>query len=308
MLRPSRVCVHVPSYNHREFLPAAIESVLAQTYQDFHVVIVDDASTDGSPEVIRKYAARHPERITAIINERNLGIPRRLNVALGHCQSEYFSYLDGDDLWLPDALESLVRALEARPEAGLAYGDIEWFDGATGRALRRYSELNPPASGEIFEELVRRGCFIGATAVMLRRTALRDTKVSLSDPPFQVASDYYLWLSIAARHPAVYVPRVLGRHRRHAACASLGCDWTREARLSLEHLLARCPELGGSLAAILLRERELREAELRESRAVVRSYHQIMNRPSVRLYRKLKRLLRWPGRRPEPPEGTEPPR
>jgi len=315
---PARVCVHIPSYNHREFLPEAIESVLKQTWRDFHIVIVDDASTDGSAEVIREYAARHPERITAVINETNRGIPRRLAQALTHCNSEFFAYLDGDDLWLPDALEALMTVLEARPEVGLAYGDMKWFSREAGESVRKFRDLFAPAEGDIFEALVARGCFIGPMGVTFRRRCLEDVNVSLDETPFRYASDYYIWLSIAAKYPVAYVPQVLALHRQHKARTSLGVNWSEERRLCLEHLSARCPWTRPRVISTLLLarsqlEREMEEAGARNRRLAAEKQHiekrlqLVLNKPPVRAYRAVKRVLSsLLGRKPLDAPRSEP--
>lgn len=304
----TRICVHVPCYNQRPYISEALDSVLAQTRTDYRVLIIDDHSTDGSQDIIRAYAARHPDRIEAILNEANLGIPRRVALALRHCKSEYFTYLDGDDLWKPDALEKLAGTLDAQPEAGMCYADSEWFeDGA--RVLRTQSRGRPRPSGMIFEPLLDLGNFIPACAVMVRRRAIEAAVAGLENAPFRMASDYYLWLTVCASWPALHITDVLGRWRLHGQNFSRQRDWDLEIELVVQHLLRTCPAALPLYVRWAQRMAVMVRTDLQPHKD---SYNYIMSRPPMRAYRAVKRALRLvTGRRakegdPIPPgrEGT----
>jgi len=297
----SRVCVHIPSYNQRAFLAETIDSVLAQTFRDFHIIIVDDASTDGSKEIIADYVRRYPGRIEAIVNETNLGIPRRLGVALSHCRSEFFCYLDGDDLWERDALEALVAALERQPDAGLAYGDVRWFDEKSRDTIALTSEVSPPATGHVFEELLSRQNFMMPQALLFRRKMFDASNVSLDAPPFEVGGDIYLLFSVCFMSPVAYVPRVLGHYRIHGGNKSLETSWGTERLRALGHMIARCPETSVKVLECLERAwakrpppkiQERISALAAERDRYKASLDGVMNKPIVRCYRKLKRLFR----------------
>jgi glycosyltransferase involved in cell wall biosynthesis len=253
----------VPSFNHRSYLAGAVESILAQSFRDFHVYLVDDASTDGSQELIRELVERHPGVLDAAYHATNRGIPARLQTGLEHCDSEYFTYLDGDDVWEPEALETLVAALDRRPEAGLVHSNVEWFDDASGRRLRLVHR-SPPPQGIVLEQLLTRN-FISATGFLVRRRDLRESGVSLRDAPIRLSSDYYLWLGVAARSEITYVDRVLGRHRIHAGNASHGVDWEEHRAECIEQLLAARPELTGRVVKALLEEVRRLKAKARKA-------------------------------------------
>jgi hypothetical protein len=111
------VTVLMTAYNRAEFIGAAIDSVLAQTFADFELVIVDDRSTDGTLDVVRQYERRDP-RIRVVANERNLGDYGNRNHAATFVRTPYFKYHDSDDLMYPHCLQVMVSMMNAEPRAG----------------------------------------------------------------------------------------------------------------------------------------------------------------------------------------------
>lgn len=131
------VSVTIPFFNRELFLPEAVDSVLAQSYSQWELFLVDDGSTDRSTELAQNYAARHPDKIHYLAhpNLANCGVTRSRNLGASVSRGEYIAFLDSDDVWLPKKLEHQVRLLEAEPRAGICYGPSEyWFswDAASG--------------------------------------------------------------------------------------------------------------------------------------------------------------------------------
>ncbi len=119
-------------YNEEGFLTEAVESVLAQSFGDFELIISDDGSTDDTPALARSLAKRDPERIRVLRSEQNQGKPSALNRALAVRRGELIAWLDGDDVMLPGKLERQVGALDSdRQAAGCAH-DAEIFDSDSG--------------------------------------------------------------------------------------------------------------------------------------------------------------------------------
>lgn len=115
--REMNISVYIPSYNQKEYLVQAVESVLNQTLQPFEILIIDDGSTDGSQEVIRSLANAN-SKVRYLFNERNEGIARVRKKALENIRGDYVTYVDGDDLYLPNKLSidaKLMSSGQIRP-------------------------------------------------------------------------------------------------------------------------------------------------------------------------------------------------
>jgi glycosyltransferase involved in cell wall biosynthesis len=120
--------------NAERFLQEAIDSVLAQTYQDWEILLIDDGSADGSTAVAKSVAEEHPGRIHYLEHSehQNRGMSASRNLGLNHARGEYIAFLDADDVWFPTALEDQAALLEANPEAAFVYGPIQYWHSWTG--------------------------------------------------------------------------------------------------------------------------------------------------------------------------------
>jgi glycosyltransferase involved in cell wall biosynthesis len=128
MTKDSLVSVIIPFLNTEPYLQEAIESVLAQTYQNWELILVDDGSTDGSTSIARKYAEQYP-KILYLEHEghQNRGATVSRNLGLQDAGGEYIALLDADDVWLPMKLEQQVAIMEAYPQAGMVYGKSQYW-------------------------------------------------------------------------------------------------------------------------------------------------------------------------------------
>ena len=122
--------------NTEPFLGEAVESVLAQSYDQWELLLVDDGSTDGSTSVARQYAIAHPGKVRYLDHEghQNRGMSASRNVGLAHAAGLYVTFLDADDVWFPCALEERVAILTAHPEAAMVYGNREYWRSWTGQS------------------------------------------------------------------------------------------------------------------------------------------------------------------------------
>src|SRR4051812_10040179 len=142
---PPRVTIGVPVYNGEKFIRATVDSLLAQTFTDFELIISDNASTDGTEVISREYAAKDP-RIIYVRNPRNLGPAANYNVPLDRARGEFFKWNAADDVCGPDFLKLCVEALDANPDAVIAYPRTKVIDGE-GQFVRDYDyelDLNDP--------------------------------------------------------------------------------------------------------------------------------------------------------------------
>ena len=126
--RTPRVSIGLPVYNGEEFLEEAIVSILSQTYQDFELIISDNASTDLTEKICQKYAAQDA-RIVYSRNVENVGIMNNHNLTFRRARGEYFRFAGYDDVWAPTLLERLVTELDKRPEVVVCYPAFVLIDG-----------------------------------------------------------------------------------------------------------------------------------------------------------------------------------
>ncbi|WP_355662382.1 glycosyltransferase family 2 protein [Halomonas salifodinae] len=181
----SKVTVVTPIYNSERFLDKAIESVFEQSFSDWEMVAVDDCSSDGSAELVRRYAERD-SRVRLIQLDKNSGAAVARNVAIEEAKGRYIAFLDSDDLWLPEKLEKHIDFIE-ETGAALSYTAYEKI---TEAGERTGVVVTPPES-LTYDDLLksnRIGCL----------TAIYDTKKigKVTMPLIRKRQDYGLWLKI----------------------------------------------------------------------------------------------------------------
>jgi glycosyltransferase involved in cell wall biosynthesis len=198
----------MPAHNTVRFLPAAIESILAQTLREFEFIIVDDASTDGSGDVIRAYAGRDP-RIRVLINERNQGFVRSRNRGIESARAPLIANMDSDDIALPERLERQCALMDENPGVGVCGGDVILIDEHDREiGLRRYRTDDAGLRARLF-------LFnpFAQPATMLRARVIE--QVGLYDPDLILADDLDLWFRIGARFQLANVGVPLLKYRLH---------------------------------------------------------------------------------------------
>jgi glycosyltransferase involved in cell wall biosynthesis len=211
----AKITVYITSYNQKGYLIEAIESVLNQTLRPFEIIIVDDCSTDGSQEVIERYARAHSDLIRPFFHRQNLGIPRNRRFALEQVRGDLVTYLDGDDKFLPRKLEMELQTFMSHPEA-LVYSNVYYID-SDGRRTGTWADGNIlPPSGDVFREVFSRSFPRGS----LFRNELVDyqclKKIGFHDVNFPIFEDWDLKIRLTKYFRAVYCPEPLVEYRRHS--------------------------------------------------------------------------------------------
>jgi glycosyltransferase involved in cell wall biosynthesis len=243
------VSVFTATYEAQAFAGETIESVLAQTYEPIEHVLVDDGSTDGTPELLAEYARRDPERIRVVNADERLGPCRRRNDAIRETKGPLLAWLDHDDVWLPRKIELQVDALEENPRAALCYTQYEEFDHRTGETVARPAV---PAGDGLLEQLFVRGCFIASSTVLFRREDFERHGGRLRATDFSFGDDYALWLSLLSDRPGVLVDEVLVRLRRHERNESVRLareNYERKVLTLLDEFAASHPERAAELGS-----------------------------------------------------------
>jgi len=205
------VSVVIPVYNGEQYLADAIQSVRDQTYQNFEVIVVDDGSTDGSAEV----AQRLGEAIR-YVHQANGGVCKARNTGIAVARGDYLSFLDQDDLWLPDKLATQVAYLDSDPEVGAVYCQCQVIENGEVRATPYY--YYGPVKDDVVG--VMRGPCLLMTATMFRREVLRS--VGGFDETFFGAGteDIDLTLRLKSVAQIAYIPQTLARYRVHSTNSS----------------------------------------------------------------------------------------
>jgi hypothetical protein len=229
----------MPVYNGQSYVGEAIASVVGQGFDDFEFVIIDDGSTDETPAILAKWAARDV-RIAVHRSPRNEGIPAALNRGLAVARGEYIGRQDADDLCLAGRLGRQVAVLDGQPEVELVSAGYELIeaDGRRRHVMKRYE------APEVVEYLLHFSNFIGGHGqVMFRRATV--AALGNYSPEYPSSQDYELWSKLIRRGRCVVLPMIGMRHRLHRQRASVRWGQRQQShsvaisRRNLETLLQR---------------------------------------------------------------------
>jgi glycosyltransferase involved in cell wall biosynthesis len=230
------VSIITPSYNQARFLEATLRSVLEQDYPRIEYLVVDGASTDGSVEIIRRYA----DRLSWWVSEKDTGQSEAINKGFQRARGEIVGWLNSDDVYLPGAVSAAMEAFRINPSAGLVYGDALAID-ADGRQfnLMRACQYSLP---DLLAFKI-----ICQPAAFMRRSVLQ--QVNYLNPDYHLLMDALLWMNMACHAPIVYVPQTWAAARYHEAAKNRtrGAAYGREARFLIDDLRSR-PEFAPVIA------------------------------------------------------------
>lgn len=204
-------------HNHAPFVREALDSILAQTYPHLEVWLVDDASTDESPAILREYAARHPAWHLRLLPE-NVGNCRAFNTAFREARGEFVLDFATDDVLLPDRVARQVAAFQgAAPTVGVVYSNAELiaedgqFLGLHHRPDGAGGLVPPPASGWVFAEVLRR-YFISTPTMLMRHACLAQLGGYDETLAYE---DFDFWVRASREWQFLYLDEVTTRKRKH---------------------------------------------------------------------------------------------
>lgn len=206
--------VVITSFNQKEYLLEAIDSVLNQTRSADRIIIVDDCSIDGSQALIDSFVTRYPEIINAIYHTQNSGVATTRSDGLAAAICDYVTYLDGDDRYLATKLERELKASAGLQDADIVFSNVLHID-SEGTHIGKWVREEKPPQGDIFCETFARDFPNG----ILFRNELVNYRawqqVGFYDPEFTVYEDYDMRIRLTKRLRATYVDEPLIEYRRH---------------------------------------------------------------------------------------------
>jgi len=208
------VSVCVPSYNHARFIQPCIESIFAQTYQNIQLIIIDDGSTDNSPEIIEKTLKNCPFESKLTIRS-NKGLVRTLHEGLEMARGDYFAVLASDDMWLPGFLEHRVNQLQNRPNAVLAYGHCYLID-ENNKIFTSTADWAEYEDGDARNMLLTKKNGLFAPTVLYRKSALEKQKWN----PDIFGEDYELYLRLTLLGEFAFESSIFSAYRIHSTNTS----------------------------------------------------------------------------------------
>lgn len=220
---PGRVSCVVASYNHARFLPQRMESLLAQTYPNLEIIVIDDCSPDNSVEVLRRYES--DPRVKLVVRERNAGWVAVSNQGIELATGEFVIFTNCDDACEPLMIERLVASLQAHPSAAIAFcrsrtvdadnhvlGDDRAYQSA---AFRYQCATDTLISGAQMSRFLLYGCVISnLSAALFRRSCF--TAIGQLSADYRMCADWDLFFRVARRFDVAYVAEPLNLFRQHA--------------------------------------------------------------------------------------------
>lgn len=205
------VSVIMPSFNHGEFISESIQSILSQTLSEFELLIIDDASKDGSKKIIQSYAEKD-RRIRTLFHEENKGIARTYNDGLGRAKGNYVATTASDDVWAKNKLEKEIEVLQ-RNEDMVIWSEalvIDHLGNSTGKLFTQMKNLSRrKKTGHILEELLK-GNYIND--ITFKRENLKDIRF---DEELKYLSDHKFYLDMAAKYEFYCISEPLMMYRLH---------------------------------------------------------------------------------------------
>jgi glycosyltransferase involved in cell wall biosynthesis len=245
----TRVSIITPFLNAGPFIEESIKSVLAQTYDNWELLLLDDGSTDASTGIALKYAAAHADKVRYLSHERrqNRGASASRNLAARHARGEYLAFLDADDVYLPRKLEVQVPILDAHPDVAMLYAATEYWYSWSGRredagrdwVWRRYGAkpdtvIEPP---RMLVRFLEDGGTVPCMGGVLVRRAAVESVGGWEESFRRICTDQVFHAKLCLNFPVMIVDVCLDRYRQHENSACQMVERAGQADAALETYL-----------------------------------------------------------------------
>jgi glycosyltransferase involved in cell wall biosynthesis len=251
-----KVSIVMPVLNGQRFIGEAIQSILAQTYHNYELIMIDDGSTDGTPGIVHSFASQL--ELQYVRHESPRGIAPSMNDGVRHATGDLIAFLDHDDGWLPDFLLTQVTYLQTHPEVGMVHSDFQTTDVTGSIVEESVAECRGRArpSGNVFHDLFL-DSFIVGNSVLIRKECF--DRLGIFDETLKWG-DYHMWMRIARHYRVDYVPKVLTKYRQHFTQSTRStftseADSDSVALQAIKKLLEQYPEIRQELGEKTIRRR-----------------------------------------------------
>lgn len=214
-----KVSILTASYNYENYIKGTIESVLAQTYTNWELVIVDDGSTDNSVEVIKEYCKKDSRiKLYTHPNNENKGLAQTLKLGLSKCEGDWVAFLESDDLFTPESIEKKVKIAEQHPDVSIVFSDVEQFGNQD--IIKRdeqffkdmkYTLKKMDYPADISIHMFKDNLIQTFSAVMVKKTSIEKCDFNC---PIKACLDWYLWAQLV-NEGVYYIDEKLTKWRRH---------------------------------------------------------------------------------------------
>lgn len=216
-----KISIITTSYNYGQYISETIESVIAQTYQDWEMIIVDDGSSDNSVSLIQSYCQKDSRiKLFSHENHVNKGLKETLRLGLKQAQNDWIVFLESDDSITPDYLEKKVAVIKKHPDVKFIINDVNLIgdDSAKQRLNRHFKIINKVLKNkhqplDLSSCLMKRNYIVTFSTVMLNKGVLENVDFNSPVPPLL---DYYIWAQIANKYKFYYLDEKLTNWRIHS--------------------------------------------------------------------------------------------
>ncbi|MFH0887115.1 MAG: glycosyltransferase [bacterium] len=190
------ISVIIPTHNRAELIKEAIGSVLGQTYKDFEIIVIDDGSSDDTPQIMKAYSRIKYHYV------KGRGVSFARNYGLALAEGELICFLDSDDLWMPEKLERQVRYMKEHPKCSICYTDELWVRDGVKLNQKKYHVKH---GGNIFFQSLPL-CIVSASSAMFKKEVFEGYRF---DEKLPVCEDYDLWLRLSLKYDFDHIPEKL---------------------------------------------------------------------------------------------------
>jgi glycosyltransferase involved in cell wall biosynthesis len=232
------VSVIVPTYNFAEYIAETIEAILAQTFGDLELVIIDDCSHDGTQTIITDYASRD-SRIIPIFKERNEGPASARNTGMKNSRGEFIAFCDADDVWEKNKLELQLDVFATYEDYDVVYSDAFIINSKGEKTGKRFSEKYPTGkklTGNLFDELCLTNMINTQTVIMKKKCV---HSAGYFPEEVRGLEDWVYWVKVAEKHKFFYINQPLARYRVHEKSINRNIKTFTENRIKAIHIILK---------------------------------------------------------------------